>query len=557
MRCVRSSALAITSLIFTAIVGLVAVTETGFAQFAPVGPDKKLATNLKSARIVDKIPESVEWKLDIKPFKAPKVVTTKPIPLPAKAGDAVYGFIANREGTKAMVGYKTKGAGAQNESSRMVYCDLTKSAVINRFEIPGSWVPVSFSDDNKYVAMRRSEVKGKSDQVQIWSIADKPPSLQLEFTPYPNFAVANRDVRLVAFLPNQRLMTLGGNALVVWDLKTGNAIYRLPMQVDALPSLSPDRKLLAFNTKIDVGILDVDEGKILVQQPVPRPLPSPRLAFNHDGTKIACVADKNLFIWNVADGALYRDIPTEGWPGNLKYLVWTGVKDLMVGTSVVDIEIPMRYWEYKGNSRVESNNGFTWFCIQDKQGGLGALIPSEIPNPAARNALKKASSDPSILVLKPGTKVQLNVSGLADAKEQLRAADGLTRALEKNGFKVDRKGTITLVASTDVYPDPIELKYRMVEKKGQKDGPIKLFPFQVHFARLKFVYQGNTVWESSAHNLPGNITLEPGETVQGSLKKFERPKYDFYQSVELPRILLRTKGQATLGVSQVTAAGIR
>jgi hypothetical protein len=45
--------------------------------------------------------------------------------------------------------------------------------------------------------------------------------------------------------------------------------------------------------------------------------------------------------------------------------------------------------------------------------------------------------------------------------------------------------------------------------------------------------------------------------VQGSLKKFERPKYDFYQSVELPRILLRTKGQATLGVSQVTAAGIR
>jgi hypothetical protein len=133
----------------------------------------------------------------------------------------------------------------------------------------------------------------------------------------------------------------------------------------------------------------------------------------------------------------------------------------------------------------------------------------------------------------------------------------LKNALEKNNFKVDLNGTITLVASTDSYPEPIELKYRHVEKKGDKNGPIEKYKFHVHFARLRFVYNGSSIWESSAHNLPGDIELEVGESVEARLKTYEKPKYEFFQTAVLPRVLLRTKGEALLGSSQVTPLGIR
>jgi hypothetical protein len=48
-----------------------------------------------------------------------------------------------------------------------------------------------------------------------------------------------------------------------------------------------------------------------------------------------------------------------------------------------------------------------------------------------------------------------------------------------------------------------------------------------------------------------------GETVESRLKKHEKPNYEFYRTVELPRILLRTRGATTLGASQVTVAGVR
>jgi hypothetical protein len=146
---------------------------------------------------------------------------------------------------------------------------------------------------------------------------------------------------------------------------------------------------------------------------------------------------------------------------------------------------------------------------------------------------------------------------LKDKDERDRVEGALKKALEKNNFKVDNTGTITLVASTDSYPEPIELKYRHVEKKGDKNGPIEKYKFHVYFARLRFIYNGASIWESPAHNLPGDIELEPGETVEARLKMYEKPKYEFFQTAVLPRVLLRTKGDALLGSSQVTPQGIR
>lgn len=522
--------------------------------FVTVGPDKKLqAPRLKDVRVVDPLPEAVDWKLEVTPYTGQKVISKDPIPLDVPAGDLFRGFAMNHSGDRAVVGHTTKGG----NSTKLISCDLAKGSVSRRLEVPGLWGPVAVSDDGVHAVLRRwDNAKGKKDTLQIWNIAEKVPSLQLEFSPHPTLSEMNRDIRAIAWLPNDRLLTVCNTAMVVWDLKTGKGIYWLHMQLEAYPSLSPDRKRLAFTTKTSVGILDVDEGKVLVSQPVPETLPSVLLAFNPDGTRIACRTPEHIYIWKVSDGSLYRDIPKADLPGNV--FRWTSPKDLLVGTHLVDVELPLHYWEYKGTFGVQSNNGATWFLTPgEKDKGGGAMVPAEIPRVDALQALKKATSDPDVLVLKSGTRVKLDVSGVKDVEERVRTTEALTKALEKNGFKVDPKGTITLAASTDFYPEPIELKYRQVEKKGDKDGPIKLYKFQVHFARLRFVYNQKSIWESSSHNLPGDIELEVGESAEARLKKHEKPKYEFFQTAELPKVLLRTKSGNVLGSSLVSPAGIR
>jgi hypothetical protein len=520
--------------------------------FVPVGADKKFkAPRLKDFRSVDPVPERADWKLEVKPYSAPKVVSKNPISLDVPADHVLGGFALNRGGDRALIATKTKGG----DTTQVITCDLAKGRVLRKFEVPGAWNASALSDDGDYAVLRKFDAaKGKKDTLQIWNVAEKDPALQLEFVPYPYFPEALRDIQFVAWLPDNRLMTLCNKALVVWDLKTGQPHYWLSMQAGTYPSLSPDRKRLAFTTETSVGVLDVDEGKVLVSQPVPQPLPTSLLAFNPDGTRLACRGKENIFIWNMADGSLYRDMPKSELPGNI--FRWTSPKDLLVGTHLVDVELPMSYWEYKGTYSVHPANGVTWFVTRPAKGDGVTLISAEIPRTDAIQALKKATTDPTVLVLKAGTKVKLDVSKLKE-DERERAAEALTKALEKNNFKVDPSGTVTLVASTDSYPEPIELKYRHVEKKGDKTGPVEKYPFHVHFARLRFVYNGSPIWQSSAHNLPGDIELEVGESVESRLKMHEKPKYEFFQTAVLPRVLLRTKGEALLGSSQVTPAGIR
>ena len=162
------------------------------------------------------------------------------------------------------------------------------------------------------------------------------------------------------------------------------------------------------------------------------------------------------------------------------------------------------------------------------------------------------------MVLKSGSKVKLDVDGLKDPAERAKAFSALQAQLEKNGCMVDPNGTISLVASAEPF-DEIDLRYRLLDTPGKKDkdAPIKTYKFQVHFARIKFVQQGATVWESAALNLPGDITLLEGETVERRLKTHEQPKYEFYQTVVLPRLLVRSKGTGILGTSTVTVSGVR
>ncbi len=88
---------------------------------------------------------------------------------------------------------------------------------------------------------------------------------------------------------------------------------------------------------------------------------------------------------------------------------------------------------------------------------------------------------------------------------------------------------------------------------------VDTFKIRPQIGRVKFVYQGKVAWQTSASTVPffEIAHLDKNESLADHVKKFEKPNYAYFGRVELPKLLTRPTGQATLGTSQVSLAGVR
>jgi hypothetical protein len=182
-------------------------------------------------------------------------------------------------------------------------------------------------------------------------------------------------------------------------------------------------------------------------------------------------------------------------------------------------------------------------------------VPAVLPHAAAQDQIQKAMQSPDFFIVKPGSTVKLNVGALADPGEREKAAAALTKKLQENGCQVAPNAAIELVASIETGKRE-QLSYRGF---GPFGGGSSTYSFQEYASRLKFVFQGQTLWEIVGTNNPGfMIHLKEGETVEQFLRARERPNYEFFTSAGLPKMVQKpSAGGQTIGTSQVTAAGVR
>jgi hypothetical protein len=185
----------------------------------------------------------------------------------------------------------------------------------------------------------------------------------------------------------------------------------------------------------------------------------------------------------------------------------------------------------------------------------GALVPTAMPHAAALDQIQKAMQSPDFFVVKPGSTVKVNVNGIADPAEREKAGAALAQKLQANGCQVAPNASIELVAATEMGKRQ-QLSYHGF---GPFGGGSSTYNFQEYASRLKFVLQGQTLWETVASNNPGfMISLKQGETVEQFLRARERPNYEFFSTVELPKMVQKpTPGPNSIGVSQVSVAGVR
>jgi hypothetical protein len=529
--------------------------KTAAGSPAKSAAEPPLATvDWSGARAIDLNPAQSEWKVSVGAAPSVEGLTHQPVRLPQKVSffEQAKGLVLNPVCKRAAVGYTLNDPRQKAGGTRVVLCDLASGQLLGTASAPGQFAPVALADDGNRVLMRRDDFGlGNQDRLEVWKLDGSNVTKTLRWVPYDDLHGAERDVKWATLLDEQRAVTVSASGkLVAWQLDPLKPLYTLLVQGNCLPGLSPDRKLLAFSTGHDVGVLDLAAGRVVALQTTPQ-TQFPTLAFSPSGKWIACAAFDKLYVWDTATGKQERESGYYGLHVGGQAL-WTDDDHILLGNrTLFDLETQVKLWEYNGGELVQYLGGKVWFEVSQDDRAPGAIVPATVPQANVTAALKKAMAESDFFVLKPGTTVAIDVSGLADADQRDKVRTALEEKLKANDCQVGESGTITLAALTEVGKER-DVSYHTFGRPGSRTYKVK-----EHFSRLKFLYQGKPAWETSAGNVPFFVRLKEDQTMQQYLKEHEKPNYDWFTKVELPKLLTKPTGRPTLGTSQVTTAGVR
>jgi hypothetical protein len=527
------------------------------APAASSGP-RTVRVEWDEAEVIGLTPTSTEWKVDV-PRPAPEAAPAKlrPVPLPQKANffERVKELVVNAPGTRAVVGY-AGGSPGQKAATRLVLCDLENGKMLGQASTPGQYVPLALSDDAGRVLVRTDDFgPGKRDRLEIWSLGKGGITKLIESVLYEGENDRERDIRWAAFLDAERFATISESGkLVIWRLDTLKPLATLQAGGGGTPAISPDRKRIAFNTGKEIGILDVATREVVALQPAPMPnMAWTTMSFSPSGARLGCqVFVSKMFIYDTATGALRREVPLQGMNGQGR-LVWPDEKSVLLGgQTLIDLASLVRVWSFQGGEHAREVGGLVWFVVtpMNQQGGL---VPAKIPPPGVEQALARALADPELFIVKEGASVSVDASGIPDASQRDRVVRDLTASLARNGIKVAANRPVVVQASMERGKEE-EVSYRTI---GMGFG-VDTFKVRPWIVRVKFVYQGKTAWETGQSSMPfmDFAHLKKDESLADHVKSFEKPNYEIFGRIELPK-MLQKPGQQTLGVSQVTIAGVR
>lgn len=497
------------------------------------------------------------WKLSITPPETSAGGRNRALPLPPKTDffERIQGIVVNPACQRAVIGYMLEKPGPHSEGrTRLVLCDLAVGKVLGSANAPEKMAPLALDDTGTKVVMRREEFGfGKQDQLEIWSLKGSAIQRLLRWIPHDDVQGPERDVKWAAFAGPDKLLTLGGGKLTVWNAATAQPLYWVKSQGGCIPALSPDRKYVAFATDKEVGILDLEAGNVAAFQAVEAPqLPFPVFAFTPNGSRLVCAAFDRIYVWETATGNLAGQMLLAGMNLHVgSNLVCPAENYALVGkTLLVDLVTQAKVWTYQGHEAVTSLGNVCWFVVATHD--AGALVAATLPHPTAKQRMQQAMAAPDFFIFKPGVTVRINVSGLTDPAEREKVAAVLREKLIANGCHVGENGTVELVATTEAGKQR-EVGYHVFGQIGTR-----IYNVQEYLCRLKLVWQGQTAWEVTGSNVPGFIQLKEGETIQDVLRRSERPNYAWFAHVELPKMVQKPSAKGgTLGASQVTITGIQ
>ncbi|MCA9945869.1 MAG: hypothetical protein KC449_20440, partial [Anaerolineales bacterium] len=128
-------------------------------------------------------------------------------------------------------------------------------------DIPGRLWGLAFSPDSQHLTSAGSQ----PPSLTIWDVVTGEPIANLEISPGAR--------SFISYSPDRRRLFTGHSEVVVWDLETGNALFRMP-EATRIPVISADGRLLAAqgNGRIHIYALDFEELLEIARSRVTREL---------------------------------------------------------------------------------------------------------------------------------------------------------------------------------------------------------------------------------------------------------------------------------------------
>ena len=346
------------------------------------------------------------------------------------------------------------------------------------------------------------------------------------------------------FLDEKRLLTIG-KRVVLWDFETAAALYSVPLPKTAKIAFSANNKQIAIPSGDSVFVIDTDDGKVLGE--IETPHPADVLAFSHSGNFLAGLAKTNgsIWVWDLAANELVQELSTN--LRSTKSMVWVDDDYLLVGNSdLIDVELRASVWKYKpgrGASIIPSSDGEFWLSRDTK------LSPLKLPHKPLKVMTAKFDPD-SLLVLKPGVEVSLELDLPFAPAEQRNIRDRLVKNLESNNVTVRDGADLKLVAIIKKGQQKTSEVSGFFDHFGRKSETIKYTP---NHASLVLKKKDAVVWGRYRTFGPsGMISTKEGETTQQAADRTCQPTPSFFTSVVFPKYIAvlpsgKPLGESTLG----------
>jgi WD40 repeat protein len=394
----------------------------------------------------------------------------------------------------------------------------------------------------------------KKARLDVWSIGAGKPVEEVTWWP---FATSKghwgpNDINWADWVDDDQLLIVNGEGTtVLWRIegKKAIAVYQIDADGRCTPAISPGRKHMALSTPRGVEIFRAHDGALLARMENVRP-GAGQVAFNQDGTKLACVSGKSIYIWDATTGNLERDFDcTNLHAGELH---WLDNDHLLVGnTDIIDIPRRMLLWRYEATHLPAQTSG-AWRWLMMQSNNILGLVPSQMLQPEVLEAAKGLDPD-AILALKPGAKVSLDLQ--LGGEDQQKAEAALRRALEQSGMEV-------------VSDSPIKIAARIVTGESEtKEYGTGFFHRQnveqvtVTSKRyeVEVMVDGQSAWKQISTiqaGAPSAIWLQNGESAQQAIDRQNAANSaNFSFSATMPRYIVHPKYAGPMGTSKISLSG--
>lgn len=496
---------------------------------------------------------SVEIKLNWQP---------RPLTFPCKDFfDNCTGIVAPKNLKQAVIITSIEKPGDQAGVRGTVYvCNLEKGTVQKSFPVSGKNVPLAISADGTML-LTREEVWGvhQHHTLTLWSLSENELKPLHRFEAAQKEGMHGKDIKWATFLSTDQFITWQTDGLLTWwstsDLKP---VQQLKFNGNCKPALSHDGTVIAVLSQRDLVLLDALTGDTLsVKTGLDGMFTD--LAFSPDGKKIAIASHTKVDVYQLDEANQTSSIGISGLHHDSQ-LFWTSPEALMAGhpLSFLSPVAHVNVWSYGGSDKCVSVGDHAIFVVKNHQSKTFTLVPARMPAQAALDMLAQAQRDPRFYVLKPGTAVRIDATGIRDLQLQQQTIRALTNKLEAAGHSVG-SGNVTFVATLEPGKEH-EVSYSTFGRPFDRGKTYKVPGWTYS---LKIVADGKTHWITGAGNHPPPlIHLKQDETIEEHLKQYGKPGADFFQHVQLPKYVARAQtdqqtGSQSLRQSQVTAQGIR